>query len=73
MVLLMSVFVGGFIGGMLTVVMEIPLIAFTLFGKVMGLVVVQPAIIVGLVLIYYDLRVRKEAYDSQTLASDLMH
>lgn len=74
MLLFMSLFVAIFIAaGAVGVVVEIPPIVLTLFGAVMGLAVMQPPIILGLVLIYYDLRVRKEAYDSQTLASDLMH
>lgn len=61
-----------FAAGAVAIFVEIPPIVVDLVGAVMGLAI-QPPILLGLVLIYYDLRVRKEAYDSQSLASDLMH
>ena len=74
LIMLVFVFVLGsmVIAGALAAVMHIPPLVLSLVAMLMGLAS-QPPIILGLVLIYYDLRVRKEAYDSQTLASDLMH
>ena len=36
-------------------------------------ILVQPLTLIMIVLSYYDLRVRKEAYDIATLAEDLQH
>ena len=70
--LTLALFVIGFVTGFVGGYMGTPPLVFNLVMQLLGLAA-QPTVLLGLVLIYYDLRVRKEAYDSQTLASDLMH
>ena len=47
--------------------MALALALSTGIGTVLG-IVVQPVLIIGLVMLYYDLRIRKEGFDLQVLA-----
>jgi hypothetical protein len=46
------------------------LAASLLFGRILG-TFLAPILVVGMVLLYYDMRVRKEAYNVQALADEL--
>jgi hypothetical protein len=63
--LLVSVLASGF-----ALVGEIPQHLSVLIGNFFG-IIIAPIIVISVVLLYYDLRVQKEAYDSSRLAEDL--
>ncbi len=42
-----------------------------LIGKIIGVILSTPFIVVGRILLYYDLRLRKEGYNVETLAREL--
>ena len=66
--------IGGLIGGILGA--TIPhMLKEPVFGWIfvaLQLAVLYPLFLISLVLAYYDLRVRKESYDTKALAEDLM-
>jgi hypothetical protein len=70
--LIMLLLILGICFALAAVLLSVPVLSFK-FGLAALEVAAQALIVLGTVLTYYDLRVRKEAYDSQTLTSDLMH
>lgn len=70
--LFMILFLVGVLAGVINLALYLPELSFKLVIAVLELAG-QALAMLGIVLLYYDLRIRKEAYDCQTLMSDLMH
>jgi hypothetical protein len=70
LVILTPSFVLGVVWGAIVALANLPLPLSHIVGGVIG-ALIAPPISVAVVLLYYDLRVRKEAYDSAKLAEDL--
>lgn len=74
LVLFLMVIIGAVIGGILGAILGLLQLHATFVFR-FALVAIQafiaPFSIIGMILLYYDLRVRKEAYDAAALAEDL--
>jgi hypothetical protein len=68
--LLLAIVLGGILGFLLALAFAVDLGVAEFLGGLVGLLVAPPAVIV-LVLLYYDMRVRKEGYAAAQLADDL--
>lgn|SRR5262249_19747301 len=74
LVLVLIVIIGGAIGGILGGILGMLGLTETFIFRFAILAVqtlIAPFSIIGMILLYYDLRVRKEAYDAAALAEDL--
>jgi hypothetical protein len=68
------------IGGILTAIISVPftllfagtdVFAFEILGDVIAGIIVEPFVALAVVLLYFDLRIRKEGYDLEVMARDL--
>jgi hypothetical protein len=71
-VIYVPAFVGGIVLTFIAYVANLPLA----LGMVAGITlfhILAPILFIGIILLYYDMRARKEGYDITTLAEDLQH
>ncbi len=64
-------FVVGIIAGAISWILGLILGLIPVVGEIIGIILITPIAIIGATLLYYDLRVRREGYNLEKMASEL--